>query len=729
MTTKAQQWEEVQAVVEAAYPGLSKKEKQQKAVSVHRKGNRDHVAFRALGVLAERNAQSPLVEVVPEVPVHTTAELLAVVKEAYPDKKAAEQRKLATEMKGDPSSFVRLQEMAKRKNAALAAQKSMLRKFTTPTSAKKTLAGHAALSWSLIIFCVTQLDYKVWSVFSTSLCDAVSSAVVAAGIAICRRAVVESEAATTAAYAASLVAAMVTRLSRSFQPPLPSPLFYICKIPELSALLSSSSLYRTEEVDFVKAVQDWNEDVENLGVDVVRYRRSFAGNALSSTTVQTAIHEHSLEIEEIVRDFHFTPLSSSASSFERSERSELARRWLSDKTQAIRALHNASLSLQSKLQRNLQQRQSRTRAEPPAKCDPTICVPSHQIKWDACLRQCSSGVNMHVPGMDEEQLYEILLLVRHNGFISLDEEIKQKRSWRRDTLLKARAICNVAPVAVVCQEDAILLCDMEQTEWPSIEDGHSEEQKDEEEEDPFPADTIADIAVQAVDGPPPARGRKKVTAQHPLLVSTIQDLLSQQTVTAQNRRRDDSGCVGITASEICAHLKTQNIKVHISTVRRLFKAPNPRTRSASQYSNLFNVRLSSHMDTEQEEHIDAHHCASQVRLLVEAAVHCNADGEEVGLLSADTKSVVPLGCLAVSKHIRRTSYLLQRHQVPDHSFITGSNVKPVVFMWLDTVGKAAVREMDGAGREHLPYPRNGPMRIFLRSSRYSFFSPFSQHHL
>ena len=288
--------------------------------------------------------------------------------------------------------------------------------------------------------------------------------------------------------------------------------------------------------------------------------------------------------------------------------------------------------------------------------------------------------------------------------------------------MTATAICNISPSIVVCREDAVLLVDMEQTEWEDIETA-SKPLKVLTEDEEIPPHLIERTALRAVDEGSQElshRGRHKATAKFPQLVSTIQDLLSQQTVSAQNRRRDDSGRIGVTATEIRDYLSTRGMPVHVSTVRRLFKAPNPRTKSASRYSNLFNVRLASHIDTGKEDHIDAHHCAAQVRLMVEAAVHCNAEAEEVAVMSVDTKCVVPLGCLAVSKHIRRTSYLMEKHVVPDHSFVTGSNVKPVVFMWLDTVGKASERECDSQDREHLPYPRNGPMRIFLRSCRYIF---------
>ncbi|KAJ9454201.1 hypothetical protein DIPPA_32682 [Diplonema papillatum] len=137
----------------------------------------------------------------------------------------------------------------------------------------------------------------------------------------------------------------------------------------------------------------------------------------------------------------------------------------------------------------------------------------------------------------------------------------------------------------------------------------------------------------------------------------------------------------------------------------MFRAPNERRHAASAYKNYFNIRLTSHNDNGRTEHFAAHHCASQVRLFAEAAVMCFP---EIGLYSCDCKAVVPIGVVAVSKYIRKKSYLLSTRSVPDHSFTTSSSVKPVVIMRLDCAPAAASgKHVDVHGR---------PMRIFLRAS-------------
>ncbi|KAJ9462154.1 hypothetical protein DIPPA_05552 [Diplonema papillatum] len=220
--------------------------------------------------------------------------------------------------------------------------------------------------------------------------------------------------------------------------------------------------------------------------------------------------------------------------------------------------------------------------------------------------------------------------------------------------------------------------------------------------------------------------------KYPALVDRIRLLLSKFSAKSHARRRETELKAGCTPTELHRLLVAEGFALSESCLRRMFKAPHAGRKAASKYLNRFDVRLEGHEDTGREHHVDDHFCRSQVRLVVEAAMFANASNEhtEAMVLSVDAKCIVPLGVVAVNKNINTKTYYRveepgqpRKPQVDDHSFVSGAGVKPVCI--LELVPEAAELSLsknhakDANNRLHYPYPRNGPVRIFLRSTKYS----------
>ncbi|KAJ9468611.1 hypothetical protein DIPPA_29541 [Diplonema papillatum] len=325
-----------------------------------------------------------------------------------------------------------------------------------------------------------------------------------------------------------------------------------------------------------------------------------------------------------------------------------------------------------------------------------------------------------IAGLENYQVRNVLLHVHRNKSVVLDDLLQ---GFSRKQLVGfAVEFSALAPVLVLCMTHSVVINCASYLDVSDLTD---------ELREPLPK-----LERRSA-------GRKKITEKYPALVDRIRLLLSGYSAQSHARRRESELKAGCTPTELHRLLEAEGFALSDSCLRRLFKAPNAGRKAASSYLDFFDVRLEGHEDTGRDDHVDDHFCRSQVRLVVEAAMFANASAnlttsgprDEAMVLSVDAKCIVPLGAVAVNKNINTKTYYRvdpegaadnqpRKPQVPDHSFVTGAGVKPVCVLELvpDPAELSLSRNNatgDARNRLHFPYPRNGPVRIFLRSTKYS----------
>ena len=92
-------------------------------------------------------------------------------------------------------------------------------------------------------------------------------------------------------------------------------------------------------------------------------------------------------------------------------------------------------------------------------------------------------------------------------------------------------------------------------------------------------------------------GQPSIVSKFPNIVDEVSEFIKQHGFSAQNRRRTETGfSCGVTAKQIQQHLydKYPDLKEHkisLTTIRRLFSAPNKHFKAADRYKSLVNARV------------------------------------------------------------------------------------------------------------------------------------------
>ena len=149
--------------------------------------------------------------------------------------------------------------------------------------------------------------------------------------------------------------------------------------------------------------------------------------------------------------------------------------------------------------------------------------------------------------------------------------------------------------------------------------------------------------------------------------------MKQHGFAAQSRRRSDTGnSSGVTASQIREHLYTMipELKEHqisLSTIRRLFHAPNKTFNASGRYKEHINARVGVKSNCYREFHEDAHYLFSRNKYRRELA---SLFPNEIGILSIDDMSKIKVGAPAVSRYHQIRSFVPMNDQpnLKDHDF-------------------------------------------------------------
>ena len=256
-------------------------------------------------------------------------------------------------------------------------------------------------------------------------------------------------------------------------------------------------------------------------------------------------------------------------------------------------------------------------------------------------------------------------------------------------------------------------------------------------------------------------GRPSIIRSRPEIVQTVRDFIDQSSTGAHLRRRTDTKYIfGCTAKQILQHVRTKHPDVVISesTIRRMMVQPHRGRRAAAYYKGEVNARRpATRNDFIDGEHKDFQFTCSQVNYLSELAFLFK---DECTLISADDKNKVNVGTLAVSRHIKTHGYFPESKTPnnPDHDFpFPNSKLTPSGYMILNkqctrsrscsplrkprvisrrccSLSPPAIHKeslcFDKSGRPHIPWPRSGPLHVYIHADRYmNSTSQMHYHHL
>lgn len=168
-------------------------------------------------------------------------------------------------------------------------------------------------------------------------------------------------------------------------------------------------------------------------------------------------------------------------------------------------------------------------------------------------------------------------------------------------------------------------------------------------------------------------GQPSLVSKFPEIVDITTEFIKQHGFAAQCRRRSDTGnSSGVTASQIREHLyrtipELKDHTISLSTIRRLFQAPNKKFNASSRYKGYVNARVGVKSNTYREYHEDAHYLFARNKYRRELA---SLFPKEIGILSIDDMSKIKVGAPAVSRYHQIKTFLPVNDQpnLNDHDF-------------------------------------------------------------
>ena len=169
------------------------------------------------------------------------------------------------------------------------------------------------------------------------------------------------------------------------------------------------------------------------------------------------------------------------------------------------------------------------------------------------------------------------------------------------------------------------------------------------------------------------RGQSSVASKFPTLVDGAADFVKQHNFAAQIRRRTNTGSsAGVSIAEIRQHLldKVPGLKQHgisLSTVRRLFQAPNRGNIASQKYKALIDVRIGVKKNNYREYHQDSHYLFARNK---QRSEFCTLLGSNTCILSMDEMAKIKVRAPAVSRYhqVRRLFASTDMPNLSDYDF-------------------------------------------------------------
>ena len=168
-------------------------------------------------------------------------------------------------------------------------------------------------------------------------------------------------------------------------------------------------------------------------------------------------------------------------------------------------------------------------------------------------------------------------------------------------------------------------------------------------------------------------GQPSMVSKFPEIVAEVTDFIKQHGFAAQARCRSSTGfSSGVSIKEIREHLyaKFPAIKSHtisLSTIRRMFEAPNKSFRASERYKALIQAKVGTKVNSYREPHADAHYIFSRNKMRREMATLFN---DNMRLISMDDMAKIKVGAPAVSRYHQISKIFPKNDRVnfSDHDF-------------------------------------------------------------
>ena len=170
------------------------------------------------------------------------------------------------------------------------------------------------------------------------------------------------------------------------------------------------------------------------------------------------------------------------------------------------------------------------------------------------------------------------------------------------------------------------------------------------------------------------RGQPSITVKFTSVVNIAADFVKQDSFAAQIRRDTNTGSsAAVSIAQIRTHLleKVPGLREHrisITTVRRLFKAPNKGNNTSRWYKGLIDARIGFKKNNYREHHEDSHYLFARNKQRREL---CTLMGPDACILSMDGMAKLKVGAHAVSRYhqIRHIFSTTDMPNLNDHDFL------------------------------------------------------------
>ena len=168
------------------------------------------------------------------------------------------------------------------------------------------------------------------------------------------------------------------------------------------------------------------------------------------------------------------------------------------------------------------------------------------------------------------------------------------------------------------------------------------------------AETVVDIdSVIDNDCRKGIGGQLFIATKFPQIVDMVAEFIKQHGFSAQNRRRMEKGSSnGVTVKQIQQHLYTnypelKEHKISLTTIRRMFQAPNKHLKAASRYKALISARVGIKQNSYREFHADAHYLFVRNKIRRELGTLLS---DKISVVSVDDMAKANVGVPAVSRY-------------------------------------------------------------------------------
>ena len=110
-------------------------------------------------------------------------------------------------------------------------------------------------------------------------------------------------------------------------------------------------------------------------------------------------------------------------------------------------------------------------------------------------------------------------------------------------------------------------------------------------------------------------GQPSIVLKFPQIVDEVFQFIKQLGFSSQSRRWTETGYSSVTAKQIQQHLydtypELKEHKISLSTIKRIFNAPNKHFKAADQYKALVDAKAGTKQNPYREYHLDAHYLFS-----------------------------------------------------------------------------------------------------------------------